>query len=76
MSDSRPGGLSLSQQKQQVLERLAGTLETVVDSLTPPERETLILINDQDEFAQIATHRRIWVTKKSICAERLNATRS
>jgi hypothetical protein len=66
----------VSQQKQQVLERLAGTLEAVVDSLTPPERETLILINDQDKFAQIATHQRTWVSEKSIYAERLNATRS
>jgi hypothetical protein len=66
----------VSLQKQRALERLEGTLETVMDSLTPPERETVILINDQDEFAEITTHQRTWVTEKSICAERLNATRS
>jgi hypothetical protein len=30
----------------------------------------------RDEFAEITTHQRTWVTEKSICAERLNATRS
>jgi hypothetical protein len=32
-------------------------------SLTAPERETVILINDEDEFAEITTHQRTWVTK-------------
>jgi hypothetical protein len=31
-------------------------------SLTAPERETVILINE-DEFAEITTHQRTWVTK-------------
>jgi hypothetical protein len=30
---------------------------------TAPERETVILINDEDEFAEITTHQRTWVTK-------------
>lgn len=33
------------------------------DSLSPPERETVILINDEDEWAEISTHQRTWVTK-------------
>lgn len=33
------------------------------DSLTPPERETVIVINDADDFAEISTHQRTWVTK-------------
>jgi hypothetical protein len=31
-------------------------------SLTAPERETVILINE-DEFAEITTRQRTWVTK-------------
>jgi hypothetical protein len=44
-----------------------------VTSLTPPERETVILINDQDEFAEISTHQRTWVTRlrKNPAAEEL-----
>jgi hypothetical protein len=38
-------------------------LETVTDSLTPAERETVVLINDEDNFAEITTHQRTWVTK-------------
>jgi hypothetical protein len=43
------------------------------DSLTPPERETVILINDADDFAEISTHQRTWVTKlrKNPSAEEL-----
>jgi hypothetical protein len=43
------------------------------DSLTPPERETVILINDADDFAEISTHQRTWVTKlrKNPAAEEL-----
>jgi hypothetical protein len=60
-------------QKQQALERSERTLETVTDSLTPPERETVILINDEDDFAEITTHQRTWVTKlrKNPAAEKI-----
>jgi hypothetical protein len=34
-----------------------------MDSLTPPERETVILINDHDDFAEITTHQRTMLTK-------------
>jgi hypothetical protein len=46
---------------------------TMPDSLTPPERETVILINDADDFAEISTHQRTWVTKlrKNPAAEEL-----
>jgi hypothetical protein len=45
----------------------------VTDSLTPPERETVILINDEDDFAEITTHQRTWVTKlrKNPAAEKI-----
>jgi hypothetical protein len=46
----------------------------VTDSLTPSERETAILINDQDDFAEITTHQRTWVTKlrKNPAAEEID----
>jgi hypothetical protein len=35
----------------------------VTDSLTAPERETVIVFNDEDDFAEITTHQRTWVTR-------------
>jgi hypothetical protein len=32
-------------------------------NLTAPERETVILMNDEDEFAEITTHQRAILTK-------------
>ena len=45
----------------------------MTDSLTPPERETVILMNDEDDFAEITTHQRTWVTRlrKNPAAEEL-----
>lgn len=45
----------------------------MTDSLTRPERETVILLNDEDHFAEITTHQRTWVTKlrKNPAAEEL-----
>jgi hypothetical protein len=41
--------------------------------LNAPERETVIVFSDADEFAEITTHQRRWVTKlrKNPAAEEL-----
>jgi hypothetical protein len=47
----------------------------VSNNLTPAERETVILLNDEDDFAEITTHQRTWVTKlrKNPAAEETEA---
>lgn len=47
------------------------------DSLTAPERETVILLNDEDDFAEITTHQRKWLTKlrKNPAAEEIEDLR-
>jgi hypothetical protein len=45
----------------------------VPHSLTAPERETVIVLNDEDGYAEITTHQRSWVTRlnKNPAAEHL-----
>ena len=45
----------------------------MADGLTAPERETAILMNDEDEWAEISTHQRTMITKlrKNPAAEEL-----
>ena len=60
-------------QIQQALQSAERKLEPVTDSLTAPERETVIVFNDEDDFAEITTHQRTWVTRlhKNPAAEKL-----